>query len=69
MTNQRHRYDSAADAAELEAIERRAQKLDRLRARIASERRRLADRRRHVWDRIRKRAAREVQRQPAMAAE
>lgn len=57
MTNRRQIKDSAADAAELAEIDRRAQILDRLRSRIAMKRRLLAHRRRHVFDRIRKRAA------------
>jgi hypothetical protein len=58
MTNQRRRYDSAADAAELARIESRAQRLDRIKRWVAAERRKLTDQRRHVTDRMRRRAER-----------
>lgn len=58
MANHGRRKDSAADAAELAEIDKRAQELDEARARIADERRDLSHRRRRITDRMRKRGYR-----------
>ena len=58
MTNQRRGRDSATDAAELEAIDKRKQELREAQAKIVDEQRELTHKRRRVYDRIRERARR-----------